>query len=117
MSIPFRVYKSCLFQFSPRVFGSLNGHLPLRSLDPEPGPCVQRSVLPSWFDIRAWLHYDEAKDLTFYHQQGSRQGKLRSQNLDEACLKRRYSVYFFKTTTQGSVVKVFDKNLRRHMSK
>ena len=28
---------------------------------------VQRSDLPSWFDIRAWLHYDEAKDLTFCH--------------------------------------------------
>ena len=53
---------------------------------PGPGPCVQRSVLPSWFDIRVWLHYDEAKDLTFCHQQG----KVRSQNLDETCLKRRY---------------------------
>ena len=45
----------------------------------------------------------------FVTNKGSRQGKLRSQNLDEACLKRRYSVYLFKTTTQGSVVKVFDK--------
>ena len=37
---------------------------------------------------------------------GSRQGKLGSQNLDEACLKRRYSVYLFETTMQGSVLKV-----------
>ena len=48
----------------------------------------------------------------FVTKKGSRQGKLRSQNLDEACLKRRYSVYLFKTTTQGSVVNVFDKTCR-----
>ena len=44
--------------------------------------------------------------LPFVTNKGSRQGKLRSQNLDEACLKRRYSVYLFETTTQGSVLKV-----------
>ena len=61
------------------------------------------------FDIRPRLHYNEANDLTFAQfvtNKGSRQGKLRSQNLDEACLKRRYSVYLFETTTQGSVLKV-----------
>ena len=57
---------------------------------------------------KARLHYDEANDLSFAFvtNKGSRQGKLRSQNLDEACLKRRYSVYLFETTTQGSVLKV-----------
>ena len=39
-----------------------------------------------------------------------RQRKLRSQNLDEACLKRLYSVYLFETTTQGSVLKVLWRN-------
>ena len=28
MSIPLRIYKSCLFQFSTSVFGSFNVHLP-----------------------------------------------------------------------------------------
>ena len=32
-SIPLRIYKSCLFQFSTSVFGSFNVHLPKRSLD------------------------------------------------------------------------------------
>ena len=42
----------------------------------------------------------------FVTNKGSRQEKLCSQNLDETCLKRRYSVYLFETTTQGSVLKV-----------
>ena len=58
----------------------------VRSLDPGLEPCVQRSVLPSWFDIRAWLQ----KISRFVTNKGSRQGKVRRQNLDEACLKRRY---------------------------
>ena len=41
----------------------------------------------------------------FVTNKGCHQGKVRSQNLDEACLKRRYSVYLFETTTQGSVLK------------
>ena len=32
----------------------------------------------------------------FVTNKGSRQEKLRSQNLHEACLKGRYSVYFFR---------------------
>ena len=42
----------------------------------------------------------------FVTNKGSRQRKLRSQNLDDACLKRGYSVYLFESTTQGSVLKV-----------
>ena len=36
------------------------------------------------FDSRPWLHYDEAKDLVMSIYKGTHQGKLRSQNLDEA---------------------------------
>ena len=36
------------------------------------------------FDSRPWLHYDEAKDLTLCLFTRDHQGKLRSQNLDEA---------------------------------
>ena len=43
----------------------------------------------------------------FVTNKGNRQEKLHSQNLDDAFLKRRYSVYiFFETTTQGSELKV-----------
>ena len=47
----------------------------------------------------------------FVTNKGSHQGKLRSHNLDEACFKRRYSVYLFETTTQGSVLKVLGQKL------
>ena len=57
-------------------------------------------------DIRPGFITMKPKILPFVTNKGSRQGKLRSQNLDEACLKRRYSVYLFETTTQGSVLKV-----------
>ena len=40
------------------------------------------------------------KTARFVTNKGSCQGKLRRQTLDEACLKRRYSVYLFETTTQ-----------------
>ena len=130
-------------------------------------------MLPSWFDIRVWLHCHEAKDLTFCHQQGKssrkgaqpksrwswkdaitpgrRQSKtpILSRNVDQKSLETEfvfdchlsphwqqmaientvsidfwsayvdcwqhfrlpptrcgYSVYLFKTTTQGSVLKV-----------
>ena len=33
--IPLRIYKFCLFQFSPRLFGSPNVHSTLRSMDSE----------------------------------------------------------------------------------
>ena len=33
--IPLRIYKFCLFQFSPRLFGSLNVHSTLRSMNRE----------------------------------------------------------------------------------
>ena len=80
-----RIYKDCLFQFSPRVFGSLNGHLPLRSLDPGPGVfCRLGSTLGSGFITM------KPKISRFVTNKGSRQGKVRSQNIDEACLNRRY---------------------------
>ena len=50
--IPLRIYKFCLFQFSPRLFGSPNVHSTLRSMSREKGLAVV---------VR---HYDEAKDLT-----------------------------------------------------
>ena len=47
----------------------------------------------------------------------SRQGKLRSQNQDEACLKDDNSVYPLENTTQGSMLKELCQTLRRHTSK
>ena len=53
----------------------------------------------------------------FVTNKRSRQGKLCRQNLDETCLRRRYSVYRFETTIKDHCLKSSDKNLRRHMSK
>ena len=64
-SIPLRIYKFCLFQFSPRLFGFPNVHSTLRSTNRE------------GFSRRPWLHYDEVKDLTL----GTHQGELCNKNL------------------------------------
>ena len=108
MSFPLRIYKSCLFQFSPRVFGSLNGHLPLRSLDH-----VYREVFcrlgstfgPSFITMKPNIS-------RFVTNKGSRQGKLRSQIQDEACLKRRYHTGYVAIENANTIEECRSKIIR-----
>ena len=67
------------FRFSPRTFDVKK---------PE-----KRSIQPSWFDSRPWLHYDEAKDLALRHlcMLAYRDRKLRSLNLDKAFIINGFS--------------------------
>ena len=80
------IYKYCLFQFSPRLFGSPNVHSTLRSMNRE-----------GYFDSRPRLHFDEAKDLTLCLSTRELI-KLCSKNLDEAfCILKVTDVLIEKT--------------------
>ena len=56
--IPLRIYNFCLFQFSPRLFGSPNVHSTLRSMDRE-GFSRRSSTVGTVF-----ITMFKAKDLT-----------------------------------------------------
>ena len=71
--IPLRIYRFCLFQFSPRLFGSPNAHSTLRSINR--GGYSRRSwtVGPGFITMKPKII-----------DKGTHQGKLCSKNLDEA---------------------------------
>ena len=109
-----RIYKHCLFQFSPRVFGSLNGHLPTPGLDHVYREvfCRLGSTLGSGFITT------KPKISRFVTNKGSRQGKVRSQNLDEDAItpSRRHSKtpILSRNVDQKSLETVFDCHLSPH---
>ena len=78
--IPLRIYKFCLFQFSPRLFGIPNVHSTLRSMNREGFSRRNSTVGPSW------LHYDVQSQRSHVMpiDKGTHPGKLCSKNLDEA---------------------------------
>ena len=70
--IPLRIYKFCLFQFSPKLFGSPNVHSTLRSMNREGLSRRSLTVGPGFITMF------KAKDLTLCLSTG----KLCSKNLD-----------------------------------
>ena len=88
--ISLRIYKFCLFQLSPRLFGSPNVHSTLRSMNRE------------WFSRRSstvgpgFITMFKAKDLTLCPS--TRELIKCSKNLDEAyCILKVTGVQFEKT--------------------
>ena len=60
--IPLRIYKFCLFQFSPRLFGSPNVHSTLRSMNREGFNRRSSTVGPGFITMKP--KSNETKDLT-----------------------------------------------------
>ena len=74
-----RIYKFCLFQFSPRLFGPPNVHSTLRSMNREGFSRHSSTVGPGFITMF------KAKDLKIMPiDKGTHQGKLCSKNQDEA---------------------------------
>ena len=100
-----QLYRSRLFKFSPRLFGSTNVHSTLRSLSREAFMCRGSTVGPGCITIKP-------KILSYAY---------RSQNQNEACILNRCSTCNEKTKCisfrknnslkdhQGSVLKVLSK--------
>ena len=76
--IPLRIYKFCLFQFSPKLFGSPNVHSTLRSMNREVLSRRSSTVGPGFITMF------KAKDLMHVMpiDKVTHQGKLCSKNLD-----------------------------------
>ena len=86
----------------PNIFPFLQRSFSLKMLE-------QRSVLSSWFNIRPWLYYHKAKDLTLCHRQKKSLRKVVQPKIQmKPVLKNAsvHGVYRFENTTQGSVLKV-----------
>ena len=89
-SIPLRIYKFSLFQFSPRLFGYPNVHSTLRSMNRE-GFSRRSSTVGPGFIVRSHVKPTD---------KGTHQGKLCSKNLDEAfCILKVTGVLIEKTLT------------------
>ena len=100
-----QIYRSCLFQFSPRLFGSTNVHSTLRSLSREAFSRRGSTVGPGSITMKP--------KISSY--------AYRRQNLDEACILNVCSTCNWKTKCisfrkhnslkdhQGSVLKVLSK--------
>ena len=103
-----QIYRSRLFQFSPRLFGSTNVHSTLRSLSRETFSSRGSTVGPRSITMKS--------KISSY--------AYRSQNLDEACIlkgvlhviEKTKSISFRKHNSlkdhQGSVLKVLSKTCR-----
>ena len=89
--IPLRIYKFCLFQFSPRLFGSPNVHSTLRSMNREGFSRRSSTVGPGFITMKP-------KISRYAYRQGTHQGKLCSKNLYEAsCILKVTGVLIEKT--------------------
>ena len=87
--IPLRIYKFCLFQFSPRLFCSPNAHSNLRSMNREGFSRRSSTVGPCFITKRSHVMPID---------KGTHQGKLCSKNLDEAfCILKVTGVLIEKT--------------------
>ena len=85
--IPLWIYKFCLFQLSPRLFGSPNVHLTLRSMNREGFSRRSSTVGPGFMTMKPKIS-----------RYAYRQGKLCSRNLDEAfCILKVTGVLIEKT--------------------
>ena len=81
-----RIYKLCLFQFSPRLFGSPNVHSTLRSMNREGFSRRSSIVGPGFITMKPKI------------SRYAYQGKLCSKNLDEAfCILKVTGVLIEKT--------------------
>ena len=86
--IPLRIYKFCLFQFSPRLFGYPNVHSTLRSMNREGFSRRCSTVGPGFITMFKAMPIDK----------GTHQGKLCSKYLDEAfCVLKVTGVLIEKT--------------------
>ena len=91
--IPLRIYKSCLFQFSPRLFGSPNAHSTLRSKNREGFSRRSSTVGPGFITMKPKI-----SRYAYRQVKGTHQGRLCSKNLDEAfCILKVTGVLIEKT--------------------
>ena len=87
-----RIYKFCLIQFSPRLFGSPNVHMTLRSMNRAGFSRRSSTVGPGFITMF------KAKVHVMPIDKGTHQGKLCSKNLDEAfCILQVTGVLIEKT--------------------
>ena len=78
--IPYGIYKFCLIQFSPRLFGSPNVHSTLRSMNREGFSRRDRSSTEGSGSLR----FSKPNISRYAYRQGNSSGKVVQQNLDEA---------------------------------
>ena len=91
--IPLRIYKFCLFQFSPKLFGSPNVHSTLRSINREGFSRLSSTVGPGFITMF------KAKDLTLcLSTRELIKESCAAKNLDEAfCILKVTGVLIEKT--------------------
>ena len=89
--IPLLIYKFCLFQFSPRLFGSPKAHSTLRSMNREGFSRRSSTVGPGFITMNP-------KISRYAYRQGNSSRKVVQQKLDEAfCILKVTGVLIEKT--------------------
>ena len=108
--IPLRIYKFCLFQFSPRLIGSPNVHSTLRSMNREGFSRRSSTVGPGFITMKP-------KISRYAYRQGNSSRKFVQQNLDEAfCTLKVADVLIEKTLRKYNSLKYNHARIQKVMS-